>query len=317
MKDVLMAACLRIAAGQHGVIGRRQAHDLGISKHGLYRLVESGAWRRLRPGVYSLWTPSLPQDLWLQRLASASLWLGDGAAVSHRAAALISDLDGVEAAPVELTTTGRRRALVPGLTVHGTMALPPEDVVLRKGLRTTSIPRTIVDLAAVVTPETLELAVESALRSGHATVDALMARLDAGPHNQRGCRALRAILGAHPSKPTESALESFVWQILRGAGLPPPHRQHEVRDERRRLVARLDYAYPEAMLAIEADGFRYHSSSRDFRRDRAKHNALTRLGWTIYRVTWNDATRRRREVAAEVAGLLQVCRRRALVGSEP
>lgn len=51
-----------------------------------------------------------------------------------------------------------------------------------------------------------------------------------------------------------------------------------------------------------------HSSRRDWQRDRARQNALVRLGWRIYRVTWEDAARRRKEVVLDVAHLLEASR---------
>lgn len=69
-------------------------------------------------------------------------------------------------------------------------------------------------------------------------------------------------------------------------------------------MARVDLAYPAALLAIEADGYEFHSSRRDLQRDRARQNALVRLGWTVYRVTWEDATRHAERVRSDVATLL-------------
>lgn len=87
-------------------------------------------------------------------------------------------------------------------------------------------------------------------------------------------------------------------------GLPPPVRQYEVRDSKGKLVARVDFAYPEALIAVEADGHEFHSSRRDWQRERTRQNALIRLGWKIYRVTWEDATRRPRQVVADITALL-------------
>jgi very-short-patch-repair endonuclease len=70
------------------------------------------------------------------------------------------------------------------------------------------------------------------------------------------------------------------------------------------MIARVDLAYPDARLAIEVDGHAFHSSRRDWQRDRHRQNALIRLGWRVYRVTWEDATRRPRQVVSDVAALL-------------
>src|SRR5207302_8127923 len=48
---------------------------------------------------------------WQQRLMAAQLWAGEGAAISHRAAAALWELDGFEPGTVELTVS---RAPLPG-----------------------------------------------------------------------------------------------------------------------------------------------------------------------------------------------------------
>jgi very-short-patch-repair endonuclease len=51
---------------------------------------------------------------------------------------------------------------------------------------------------------------------------------------------------------------------------------------------RVDFAYVDARVAIEADGFRWHSTRQQFDRDRARHNSLTAMGWTVIHVTWEQ-----------------------------
>jgi very-short-patch-repair endonuclease len=74
------------------------------------------------------------------------------------------------------------------------------------------------------------------------------------------------------------------------AGLPKPAIQHEIRD-RGRLVAIVDFAYPDVRLAIEADGYRWHSGRARWRTDLQRRNAVTALGWRIVHVTWEDLER--------------------------
>ena len=83
---------------------------------------------------------------------------------------------------------------------------------------------------------------------------------------------------------TESPLEHDVLRLLKEAGLPDPQLQYILRDGDR-FVARLDFAYPESRVAIEADGFRYHADRHAFDDDRARANAVQALGWRVLRVT--------------------------------
>jgi very-short-patch-repair endonuclease len=66
----------------------------------------------------------------------------------------------------------------------------------------------------------------------------------------------------------------------------------------------IDVAFPERRLAIEVDGFAYHSGDERFQRDRTRQNALIAAGWQVLRFTWADLTERPHEVVGRVAQLL-------------
>jgi very-short-patch-repair endonuclease len=58
------------------------------------------------------------------------------------------------------------------------------------------------------------------------------------------------------------------------------------------LVAIIDFAYPAQRIAIEADGYRWHSGRHRWQRDLARRNKLTELGWKVFHITWSDITDR-------------------------
>lgn len=66
----------------------------------------------------------------------------------------------------------------------------------------------------------------------------------------------------------------------------------------------IDIAFPESRLAIEIDGFRYHSTDARFQRDRTKQNVLMGAGWRVLRFTWQDIVERPDGVLRQVAALL-------------
>ena len=72
--------------------------------------------------------------------------------------------------------------------------------------------------------------------------------------------------------------------------------QYVVRDGDR-FVARVDFAYPDERVAIEADGYRYHDDRRTFDDERARGNDLEALGWRVLRVTSEHLERHRESVA--------------------
>jgi very-short-patch-repair endonuclease len=66
----------------------------------------------------------------------------------------------------------------------------------------------------------------------------------------------------------------------------------------------VDLAYPSARLALEADGYRYHSRRSQWQRDLRRRNELAAAGWTVLHFTWEDVRSGRRETVARVAAAL-------------
>jgi len=96
---------------------------------------------------------------------------------------------------------------------------------------------------------------------------------------------MRAILEARATglRPGDSHPEVRVTKLLIAAGLPRPVQQHELRVNGR--TVRIDLAYPEFLIAVEYDGWEFHSTRSAFDRDRARANELELLGWTVLRFT--------------------------------
>ncbi|CAJ1584979.1 endonuclease domain-containing protein [[Mycobacterium] wendilense] len=70
-------------------------------------------------------------------------------------------------------------------------------------------------------------------------------------------------------------------------GLPEPVLQYEIIDRDGRCW-RVDFAWPEHKVAVEYDGFDFHSTTEHLRRDRQKRAALQELGWTVLSVVCDD-----------------------------
>lgn len=275
----------QLLAAQYGVVSRAQVLELGLSISAIDRLVASGELQRVLPGVYR---HSTAEESWLQRLMAALLWAGPDAAVSHRAAGALLGLDGITPGLVEISVTRSRRSLSKDVIVHCVSKLPACDITRVGVLRVTNASRTLIDLGGEVDLSTLEAALESALRQGQTSPPRLRWRLkELGVQGRKGAAALSRLLADLDSRRAESVLELRVEKLLLKAGLPRPVRQHEIR-EGGRVIARIDLAYPESKLAIECDGYRYHSGKEAWHRDRIRHNELTARGWRIIRATWHD-----------------------------
>jgi hypothetical protein len=244
---------------------------------------------------------------------AGTLWAGPEAAISHRAAAALWKLEGVEPGIVEFTTTSPRSDVPKGLILHRTTELARSDCGLRGPLRVTGIVRALVDLGAVVDAPIVEAAMECGLRRDPELLGRLAARLDAlgvPPRRpsrrqmkggRRGSGVLREILAVrHPdAAPTESMFETLVERVLRKAGIELPVRQYEVWVDGV-LVARIDFAWVARRVGLEPVGYWCHSGRKRFQRgiDRANDLSLTR--WTIIYVTWEDLILRPDEFVARL-----------------
>lgn len=69
-------------------------------------------------------------------------------------------------------------------------------------------------------------------------------------------------------------------------------------------IARLDVAFPAALVAIEIDGYEFHSTRAAFERDRDRQNQLAALGWVTLRFTWTMLVKQPDDVAARIRAVL-------------
>lgn len=85
----------------------------------------------------------------------------------------------------------------------------------------------------------------------------------------------------------ESAMETRLRLVMVLAGLPRPAVQHPVVDELARVVATVDLAYPEKLVAIEYEGADHFTDLR-VQRDGGRYTRLAALGWRVYRYFAGD-----------------------------
>jgi very-short-patch-repair endonuclease len=263
------------------------------------RRISTGMWLILHEGVYRLASVA---ESWEQSLTAALLWASQDAAISHRSAARLWEMEGLEPAPLELSTVRNLRRS--GLIVHRVKQLSPHLVTNLKGFRVTTPDKTLLDLGTVLSIDRVEQALEDALRRRLTSLPRLRWLVRNSP-NARGITALRSLLDLRPKgwRPTDSALEVEMLQLLRAAGLPKPDVQCPILYGRR-VVARADFAYPQAKLVIEVEGYRYHSGREAWTSDLARRNLLARLGWRILHVTYDDLRARPGEICVDIARMI-------------
>lgn len=220
---------------------------------------------------------------------AAHLWLGAGSAVSHASACALWRLPGFEEGAVELSSPRRKRPLPP-VVVHLAGADLAAHTTTVGCIPVTNAGRSLVDISGSCHADDLEAAVEDAIRRGLTSRRHLLWLIEGRRgKGAKGVRVLRRLLTDRTHAVTESHFETRLLQAIRRARLPLPAPQHEIRDDDR-FVARVDFAYPWAKVAIEADSYWYHSGQQAWDADIDRRNELTALGWLVIHVTHRQMT---------------------------
>lgn len=293
----------RVMVSQLGLITFEQALACGLSKDTLRYRIRSGRWCRVFPGVYR----SSEVDLnWEQQLLAAQLWLGPSCAISHRSAGLIYDFRGIPEGFLELTVDKNRHPRAAGVTIHRIPQLVPTDIKTKRAFRVTSVELTICDLAKILKPRPLTAALDSALSKRLTTVDRISSKLEElRGHGRSGCAVLGQLLDQRRRgiKATDSELEIDYLHFCQRFRLPIPVNQERFRDERGE-IGRIDFTYPVANLHIELDGYEWHSSIEQWRKDKERDRRLQALGWRVLRYTWWDLHDTPKAMAEEIRSFL-------------
>jgi hypothetical protein len=139
-------AALDVAAGQQGVVTARQLGGCGLTRHDIARRVRSGWLRRRYRGVFVVGPVDAPHAAAM----AAVLAVGDGALLSHEAAAVLRAMRVPAGGAIEVTVVGRDARGPADVRVHRTQALHPADATRHHGVPVTSPQRTLLDLATVL-----------------------------------------------------------------------------------------------------------------------------------------------------------------------
>ena len=289
-----------IARRQHGVVAR---HQTDLTDDAWNRAIRAGSLVRLHPGVARL--PGTAST-YAQRIAAAVLAAGDGALASHRSAAHLHGIPGVDESEVDVIVARRGRA--PGreratsVDLDGVASHRPRD--LRRltpsranGIACTNVLRTLVDLGAVA-PDAVHGAVGHVLTNRLAPIESLetAVREHARP-GRAGVVALRRAIDdwAIDGRPADSVLEPAMRDLVARYGLPPVEFHPRIGGRE------VDFRVVGTPIVVECDGWAYHGRERDrFERDRALDAEFAARGWIVLRFTYRRITTRPAEVARTI-----------------
>jgi very-short-patch-repair endonuclease len=279
-----------IARDQAGIVGRAQLLHAGISRSAIGRALDAGKLHPVHLGVYATVAPELLTEEGC--LVAALLAAGEGALLSHSTAAWRWRL--IPAPPSMITLAVPRRRTVDGLRLHVSGTLRPGDTTHNGGFPTTTVPRTLLDLATRYDRRALlrVLAeaefqhdlrpedVERTLRRGHP-----------------GSANLRAALHEHAPGHGEmkSRLERRFRALLVRRGIELPRRNQSVGPWT------VDCLWPERRVVVELDG-RQHERPRQADSDDDRDLWLRRHCYVARRYGKRQVDGRPDDVVADLLG---------------
>lgn len=289
-----------LAARQHGVVGRSQLMDAGWSAGAIEKRIRSGRLHRLHAGVYAVGHQMTSRKgQWL----AAVLASGPNAVLSHWSAAALWMIRLNSRSIIDITTPQKSRSWG-GIRRHH-KALPADEVTVERGIPVTTVPRTILDLAATESVDVVgNLVRESEYRQLYDALSLwdLVQRYPA----RRGTRRVRTALERlteEPASRKRSRLEERFAPFLRRHRLPRPRFNDWILLERKRY--QVDCHWPGTDQIVELDGWEGHGTRTAFREDRARDRALRVAGYSVTRLTWNQLEDEPDVIAADLRVLLK------------
>ena len=273
---------------------------MGVSRSRL----RSAGYRRLGAGLYR-WVGLKESPL--VTLAAVARRLPAGAAFSGLTAAWLHGLDVAPCDPIEVTIPepigSSRRA---GASVRRA-ALDVDEVIIRRGMPTTSALRTVVDLGGKTPLTEGVVAADLFLHAELVSVTELRTYIAEHPKAKGVARLRRVVDLAEPK--AESAMESRLRMLLVLAGLPRPEVQVPIRDDEGRFLGRPDLIYRGRRLAIEYDGGNHRDRLVD---DNRRQNGLISAGFRVLRFTAADVYGTPHAVAMQVRQALSAISQNSL-----
>ena len=284
-------ALLRLAALQSSLVTREQALGLGLSRESLSRLVNTGRWLRISPGLFS----TIPvQPSWEALAWGGTLLGGPHARLGPEASGHLYRLVRRPPRPIDV--------LVPHASpvrVQGPWRFIREQDGVRQARSPGSPPRltpecTVLDLAAERPPGDVVGLVTAAVQRGLTSPERLRRALEMRRRQRH--RRLIAGLVAEVAAGAESYLEMLYLQTVeRPHGLPRGDRQ----SARPGLPYECDVRYDDFRVIVELDGRLGHEGEGRFR-DMNRDNRHALRDQVTLRYGYYDVTGRACAVGYQV-----------------
>jgi predicted transcriptional regulator of viral defense system len=297
-------ALAALSLAQNGVFGLDQLRDLGLSSQAVHTRHATGRLHRIHHKVYSL----VPREL-LKRdglYTAAVIACGDGAILSHRSAAALHGLRDWGHTKIEVTVPRRSARRHDGVKVHRSTTLKDKDITVVNNIPCTSVARTLLDLADVVTHRQLERAFDQAeIIQAPLDIVAVLDQIARNP-TRAGAKRCRTVLETHyiGKTPTVNENEEALLAITRSLGIPDPETNQFVVLDDGGPAIKADFAWRDRRVIVEADSDKWHNTHQRFESDRVRDQRLIAAGWTVIRTTWRQMKYRPHELRPLLLNLL-------------
>ncbi len=283
MGDAAWKAVEAMAARESGLVTREQVLAAGIRGKVLERWLREGTLTAIHRGMYRV---RVAVDSGDREHRAALLLVGPGSVLSHRTAAKVHRLWGIDGFPLEVTVPRRTLIVVPGLTIHRAL-LSAEDQTEVAGLPVTSVRRTLWDLAPQVDMVTLAALFEAARKKDRNLVASTQEALKTKKHQLPPpvSQAIELIIRDCESRerPFDSHFEVAFWHRWLFNGLDRPVPQLKLRDRAGNMY--IDFAFPDEKVAVETQGYELRGTRGSFDQDASRTLRLGPLGWQVIPVT--------------------------------
>jgi very-short-patch-repair endonuclease len=277
-RNICQACVEEVASRQWGNLTSAQLQRCGLSRSAISRATKAKRLVEVLYGVYSVGHRSpAPEAFWQAVL----LAYGDDSVLSRWVSIALHGLGPASgAATVAVPGQARRQR---GVIPHSSMPFERGEVVIRKGLRTTSIERTLLVLAAIGEP------VERLVAGAVAKRLTSIAKLQAYVERRSGARGVRGLRRCIEGRQTRSLVEKEFARWLDDRGFEPPRFNEPFGP------FTLDAVWPTAGLIVEIDTYETHGTRHSFEADRRRDAYTASHGLRTIRVTparWRDDGRR-------------------------
>ena len=286
----------RIASASSGVVTWAQLRRAGVTHNEISRRARRGTLIRVHRGVYRVGHAAPSTEATYLAAVKAC---GEGAVLHDRAAAYHLVLLPPKCMPPGSKVMCPTERSVPGVLTRRSRRIHPLDVTTHAGIPVTTVPRTLLDLAAGSDDDEFLWACHQAWvrwRTGPQEVRRVLER----HANATGAGRLRGVVLGE-TRVTLSRLEGVFLSLLTKHGIEPP-------ETNRSAGGKYVDCRWRGRLTVELVSYAFHASNWAWERDHERRRDARAREEEFRVYTWTDVTQRASETANEVRSILAAAR---------